>query len=106
MRAALRVQRTEAKAQSATTWCGTELVCAAVQQEKNTEQCGYDHAPVTRGHMRAQFLLPHGPCVCGGNLGDTTLQTFFVFNDVVGLHVHNQKEYKLVVDHEFVDVLR
>ena len=25
-----------------------------------TEQCGYDHAPVTRGRMRAQFPLPHG----------------------------------------------
>ena len=62
MRADLSVQRTTAKAQSATTWCGTELVCAAVQQE-NTEQCGYDHAPVTRGRMRAQFPLPHGPRV-------------------------------------------
>ena len=29
-----------------------------------------------------------------------------VFNEVVGLHVHNQQEYKLVVDHEFLDVLR
>ena len=28
--------------------------------EKNTEQCGYDHAPVTRGRMRAQSPLPHG----------------------------------------------
>ena len=27
----------------------------------NTEQCGYDHAPVTRGRMRTQFPLPHGP---------------------------------------------
>ena len=26
----------------------------------NTEQCGYDHAPVTRGCMRTQFPLPHG----------------------------------------------
>ena len=60
MRADLSVQRTKAKAQSAITWCGTELVCAAVQQE-NTQQCGYDHAPVTRGRMGAQFLLPHGP---------------------------------------------
>ena len=25
------------------------------------EQCGYDHAPVTRGRMRAQSPLPHGP---------------------------------------------
>ena len=30
--------------------------------KQNTEQCGYDHAPVTRGRMRAQFPLPHGPC--------------------------------------------
>ena len=30
--------------------------------KKHTEQCGYDHAPVTRGRMRAQFPLPHGPC--------------------------------------------
>ena len=28
--------------------------------KQNTEQCGYDHAPVTRGHMRAQLPLPHG----------------------------------------------
>ena len=27
----------------------------------STKQCGYDHAPVTRGRMRAQFPLPHGP---------------------------------------------
>ena len=31
--------------------------------EQNTEQCGYDHAPVTRGRMRAHFPLPHGPCI-------------------------------------------
>ena len=31
--------------------------------KQNTEQCGYDHAPVTRGRMRAQFPLPHGPQV-------------------------------------------
>ena len=29
--------------------------------KQNTEQCGYDHAPVTRGRMRAQYPLPHGP---------------------------------------------
>ena len=29
--------------------------------KQNTEQCGYDHAPVSRGRMRAQFPLPHGP---------------------------------------------
>ena len=28
-----------------------------------------------------------------------------MFNEVVGLHVHNQQEYELVVDHEFLDVL-
>ena len=27
----------------------------------DTEQCGYDHVPVTRGRMRTQFPLPHGP---------------------------------------------
>ena len=31
--------------------------------KQNTEQCGYDHAPVTRGRMRAQFPLPHGPSI-------------------------------------------
>ena len=43
--------------------------------KQNTEQCGYDHAPVTRGRMRAQFPLPHGPArtplhpwVMGGQL--------------------------------------
>ena len=34
----------------------------------HTEQCGYDHAPVTRGRMRAQFPLPHGPPGGGGLL--------------------------------------
>ena len=29
----------------------------------------------------------------------------FVFNEVVGLRVHTQQEYKLIVDHEPVDVL-
>ena len=29
----------------------------------------------------------------------------FVFNEVGGLHVHNQQEYKLVVDHEFLNCL-
>ena len=28
-----------------------------------------------------------------------------MFNEVVGLHVHNQQEYKLVVDHEFLVIL-
>ena len=31
--------------------------------------------------------------------------TSFVFNEAVGLRVHNQQEYKLIVDHEFVDIL-
>ena len=31
--------------------------------KQNTEQCGDDHAPVTRGRMRAQYPLPHGPKV-------------------------------------------
>ena len=34
----------------------------------DTEQCGYDHAPVTRGRMRTQFPLPHGPVY--GKCGD------------------------------------
>ena len=28
---------------------------------KNTELCGYDHARVTWGRMRAQYPLPHAP---------------------------------------------
>ena len=32
--------------------------------KQNTEQCGYDHAPVTRGRMPAQFPLPHGLSEC------------------------------------------
>ena len=31
--------------------------------------------------------------------------TSFAFNEVVGLHVHNQQECKLVVDDEFFDIL-
>ena len=31
--------------------------------------------------------------------------TSLVFNEVAGLHVHNPQEYKLVVDHEFLDCL-
>ena len=34
MRADLNVQMAKAKAQSAATWSGSELVCAAVQQRK------------------------------------------------------------------------
>ena len=61
MRADLNVHMAKAKAQSAATWSGTKLVCAAMQQEKNTELCGDDRAPVTRGRMRTQYPLPHGP---------------------------------------------
>ena len=42
--------------------------------KQNTEQCGYDHAPVTRGRMRTQFPLPHGPPF--GLNGDTILSPF------------------------------
>ena len=49
-----------AKAHSKATRSGTELVCAAMQQG-NIELSGDDHAPVTRGGMRAQYPWPHGP---------------------------------------------
>ena len=55
MRADLSVQMTEVKARVVQNW--SALQCS----EKYTEQCGYDHAPVTRGRMRAQYPLPHGP---------------------------------------------
>ena len=53
------------------------------------ELCGDDHAPVTRGRMRAQYPSPHGPCRFpplvvprggGGGLGDRHLVNpkFFV----------------------------
>ena len=61
MRADPDVQMAKAKPQAAATWSGTKLVCTAVQRGKNTELCGYDHAPVTGGRMRAQYPLPHGP---------------------------------------------
>ena len=48
---------------------------------------------------------PRPPCPCGSNLREAPMYTSFVFNEVVGLHVHNQQEYKLVVDHEFLDCL-
>ena len=46
----------------------------------NTEQCGYDHAPVTRGRMRTQFPLPHAPppicCVkCTDGQGQSTISS-------------------------------
>ena len=40
-----------------------------------TELCGYDHAPVTRGRMRAQFPLPHAT-----PLAEATLQVV-LFSD-------------------------
>ena len=44
--------------------------CSALQcSKRNTEQCGDDHAPVTRGRMRAQYPLPHGPVPVAGNAG-------------------------------------
>ena len=60
----------------------TTLQCS----KQNTEQCGYDHAPVTRGRMRAQFPLPHGLVFPhplsfpGGGVGDRHLVNpkFFV----------------------------
>ena len=69
MRADPNVQMAKAKAQSAATWSGTELVCAAVQQGKHTELCGDDHVPVTRGRMRARYPLPHGRCPLGVFMG-------------------------------------
>ena len=42
--------------------------------KQNTEQCGYDHAPVTRGRMRAQFPLPHGPTPSKTQLKETERQ--------------------------------
>ena len=45
------------------------------------------------------------PCPWGSDLREAPMYTSLVFNEVVGLHVHNQQEYKLVVDHEFLDCL-
>ena len=60
MRADLSVQRTKPKHSQQPP--GVVQNWSALQcSKKNTEQCGYDHAPVTRGRMRAQFPLPHGP---------------------------------------------
>ena len=40
-------------------WYSTGLRCSAARQ--NIELSGDDHAPVTRGRMRAQYPLPRGP---------------------------------------------
>ena len=49
------------------------------------------------------YLIPPPPsCACGGDLREAPMYASLVFNEVVGLHVHNQQEYKLVVDHEFL----
>ena len=45
------------------------------------------------------------PCPCGVELREASTYTSVVYNEVVGLHVHNQQEYRLVVDHEFLDCL-
>ena len=45
--------------------------CSAAR--KNTELCGDDHAPVTRGRMRAQYPLPHGPFNMGAALDSPAL---------------------------------
>ena len=47
---------------------------------------------------------PHS-CDGRGGMGEAPVHTSSVFNEVVALHVHNQQEYKLVVDHEFVGIL-
>ena len=47
-------------------WYRTGLRCSAARQ--NTELCGDDHAPVTRGRMRAQYPLPHGPRATNGKV--------------------------------------
>ena len=39
-------------------WYRTGLRCSAASKTLNN--CGYDHAPVTRGRMRTQYPLPHG----------------------------------------------
>ena len=52
----------------------------------------------------AYLIPPPPPCACGGDLREAPMYASLVFNEVVGLHVHNQQEYKLVVDHEFLDV--
>ena len=54
--------------------------------KQNTEQCGYDHAPVTRGRMRAQFPLPHGPCSDRGLVGNVV--TAGLFYDGWGVDAH------------------
>ena len=46
--------------------------------ENNTEQCGYDHAPLTRGRMRAQYPLPHGPLPLPSNHTPTRTHTVHI----------------------------
>ena len=55
-------------------------------------------------NLLASPIASHPPCACGVHLADTPLQTSFVFNEVVGCHIHDQQEYKLVVDHCFVNI--
>ena len=56
MRADLDVQMAKANAQSAATWSGTELVCAAMQQGSTL-----NYVVMTMRLLRAQYPLPHGP---------------------------------------------
>ena len=58
-----------------------------------------------RGRTVGLANNPPPPCAYGGDLREGPLVTSLVFNEVVGLHVHNQQEYNLVVDHHFVDIL-
>ena len=51
-------------------------------------------------------LIPPPPrCACGGDLREVPMYGSLVLHEVVGLHVHKQQEYKLVVDHDSLDVL-
>ena len=44
------------------------------------------------------------PCDCGGDLEEAPILVSLVFKELAPLHVHNQQEHPLTVDHEFVDV--
>ena len=58
-RADLDVQTLKTPFESHPEWRRIGLRCSAATQ--NIELSGDDHAPVTRGRMRAQYALPHGP---------------------------------------------
>ena len=61
--------------------------------KQNTEQCGYDHAPVTRGRMRAQFPLPHGPSTSPPALG--TVYCGFSQDNVAAVTAMRERMAKL-----------